>query len=155
MSFTPLNLEDNTYNRYAGVLEIHELHKNGDIIIRQTPNVITYDARTIMTYLIAGETLTNKYVRYLKVGTINTAPTRGDTALYNLVDTVTVTYTFPQVDRVVFEGILPDVTPCNGSTLREAGLFNTDGQMFARQVYGDIAKTSAIQLKYIWTIIFT
>jgi hypothetical protein len=150
-----LDLEHNLMYRYTGILQIHEIYSDGNIIIRHAPNVITYDARPIMTYLLAGENLANKYIQFLKVGTVNTAPTRSDTALLNLVDTVGVTYTFSAVDRVVFEGILPNTTSCNGQTLREAGLFNNAGQMLARQVYGDIAKTNAIQLKYIWTIIFT
>jgi hypothetical protein len=150
-----IDLSDNVFSKYVGVLQVHEIHKNGDIKIHHAPNTITYDARTIMTQLLAGDSLVERYAKFLKVGTSNIAPTRNDTALGGLVDTVALTYTFPDVDRVQFEGILPNTTPANGSTLREAGLFNNNGNMFARQVHGDIAKTSAIQLKYIWTIIFT
>lgn len=151
-----IDLSDNIMKKYTGILQIQELDAEGNVIkLHLAPNTITYDARAIMSQLLAGDNLTDRYVKYIKVGTSNTAPTRSDTALVALVDTIDLTYTFPAVDRVVFEGILPNVTPANGSTLREAGLFNNNGQMFARQVYGDIAKTSAIQLKYIWTIIFT
>lgn len=151
-----IDLSNNYYNKYVGILQIQHMDVNGNILkITNAPNVITYDARTIMTYLIAGNNLTSKYLKYLKVGTDNTVPSRSDTALIALVDSVAVTYTFPNIDRVVFEAILPNVTPANGNTLREAGLFNEDAQMFARQSHGDIAKTAAIQLKYIWTIIFT
>ena len=151
-----LDLSNNIYSGYSGVLQIQHLDKDGNIIkVTHAPNVITYDARTILTYLLAGDSSAAKFVKYLNVGTVVTAPTRSDTALLGQVDQVALTYTFPAVDRVTFEGILPNVTPANGSTLREAGLFNEDGQMFARQVYGDIAKDAAIQLKYIWTIIFT
>lgn len=150
-----IDISDNMANKFVGVLEIHEIHDNGEVVVRHTPNVITYDARRIMSYLLSGENRDNKYAKYIRVGTNNTAPTRSDTALVTEVDNFALTYTFPAVDRVVFEGILPNVSPANGQTLREAGLFNNDAQMFARQIHGDIAKTSAIQLKYIWTIIFT
>ena len=150
-----LDLGESVYNKYVGTLQIHEIHDDGNVIIRKAPNIITYDAREILAYLLAGDNLVDRYVKYLQVGDDVTAPTRNDTTLANSVDTVGVTYTFPLVDRVQFEAILPNVTPANGSTLREAGLFNNSGKMFSRQVHGDIAKTSAIQLKYIWTIIFT
>lgn len=150
-----LDLTENIVPKFSGILTIHEIHDNGNIKIHNTPNVITYDARTILSQLMSGDNSANKYIKYLNAGTDNTAPTRNDTALANQVDSSLVTFTLPAVDRIVFEGILPNSSPSNGQTLREAGLFNEDGQMFARQVYGDIAKTSAIQLKYIWTIIFT
>jgi hypothetical protein len=150
-----LNLEGNICNRFVGILQIHELHKNGNLIIKNAPNVITYDARTIMSYLLAGEQSASKSIATLRVGTNATAETRNDTALGTQVDSVAVTYTFPNVDRVQFEAILPNTTPANGFALVEAGLFNTDSQMFSRQTYSVITKTSAIQLKYIWTIIFT
>lgn len=150
-----LDLSDNIFNKMLGMLSIHEIHDNGFEKIHHAPNVITYDARTIMSYLLVGEQAADTWVRYLNVGTDNTAPTRNDTALLSQVDSLSVIYTHPDVDRVQIEAILPNVTPANGSTLREAGLFNMASGMFSRQVHGDIAKTSAIQLKYIWTIIFT
>lgn len=150
-----IDLSDNVYNKYIGMLSIEEIHDNGSTKIHHSPNVITYDARTIMSYLLVGEEAVNKFVKYLKVGNDNTTPTRNDTGLITLADTLSVTYTHPDVDRVVIEAILPNITAANGTTLREAGLFNNDGQMFSRQVHGDIAKTSSLQLKYIWTIIFT
>lgn len=46
-------------------------------------------------------------------------------------------------------------TTANGSTLREAGLFNdaTGGDMYARVVFtNDIEKTSAIAVLFVWTL---
>ena len=151
-----IDLSECVVPKYTGILHIEHLDKDGNVLhVTHSPNTITYDARTLLTYLLAGQSMSNKYVNALAVGTNGTAPTRNDTALGTQVDTLPVTYTFPQSDRVVFEAILPNSTPANTSTLREAGLFNTDLNMFARQAYGDIYKSSAIQLKYIWTIIFT
>jgi hypothetical protein len=150
-----IDLSDNVMTKYTGVLQIHEIHEDGSIKIHHAPNTITYGARGIMSRLIAGFNPLTNYVNQLNIGTINAVPARTDTALGNQIDSIALTYSFPDVDRVVFEGILPNVTPANGYTLREAGLFNSNLQLFARQVYGDIAKTSAIQLKYVWTIIYT
>jgi hypothetical protein len=155
---TELDLSHNFYNKYAGFLQIHHLDAEGKVLhITDAPNVITYGARSILTHLIAGDSLSNTYINSLEVGTDNTVPARTDTALGNKVDEVGITYEYPVIypDRVVFTGILPNTTPANGSTLREAGLTNSNGELFARQVYGDIAKTAAVQLKYIWTIIFS
>jgi hypothetical protein len=151
-----IDLSDSNYNRYSGILRIEELGKDGEVLaVYNAPNTITYDARTIMTYLIAGQNSTNKYVNTLAVGTDSTASDRSDTVLGTQVDEVGVTYTFPAADRVQFEGILPKTTSANGYGLVEAGLLNQDDQLFARQTYGVITKTDAIQLKYIWTIIFS
>jgi len=150
------NLEDNVYNKYRGILQIQELDASGKVLRHiSTPNVITYDARTMLTYLLAGNTVADNYVKYLIVGTDSTAPTRNDTALGVQVDSVSLTHTFTDVDRVQFEGILPNTTPANGYTLTEAALKSEGGKIFARQIYGGLAKTIAVQLKYIWTIIFT
>jgi len=148
------DLSNNIYNKYVGTLEIHEIHKDYEKI-HKAPNVITYDARQVLSFLIAGDNLVDRYIKYLQVGTDITVPTRADSALGGTVDTVEVTYTFPDIDRVQFEGILSNTSSANGYELVEAGLFNNSGQMFARQAYPIITKTSAIQLKYIWTIIFT
>jgi hypothetical protein len=150
-----IDLADNVMPKYAGVLQIQGIHEDGSVVELYASNVITYDARTIMTHLLAGYDHPNRYVQTLKVGTVSTAPARTDTDLGNVVDSVGVVYTFPNVDRVVFEGILATSSPANGQGLVEAGLFNASGFMFARQVYPVISKTNALQLKYIWTIIFT
>jgi hypothetical protein len=153
--FVNIDLSENVVGKYIGMLEIHELYADGHTIIKHAPNVITYDARPMLAYLLAGEDSVNKFVNTLKVGTVSTAPTRSDTDLGTVNDSVPVIYTFPAVDRVVFEGILTNSSPANGAALVEAGLFNNSNQMFSRQVYPVVTKTAALQLKYIWTIIFT
>ena len=153
-----VDLTDNLVGKYTGTLQIHHLDENGNTLkITHAPNTITYDAREVLSYLLAGQTSANKFVKYLHVGTNPQVPSRADVGLISDIPTaaVALTFTFPAVDRVTFEGILPNVSAANGSILQEAGLFNEDGDMFARQVYGVIDKELAIQLKYIWTIIFT
>jgi hypothetical protein len=150
-----IDLGDNLVGKYVGILEIHELYDDGRFIIKHAPNVITFEARRILTYLLAGEDSVNRFVNTLKVGTSNTAPARTDDNLGSVKDSVPVVYTFPDIDRVRFEGILTNASPANNEALVEAGLFNNSSQLFARQVYPVVTKTSALQLKYIWTIIFT
>jgi hypothetical protein len=150
-----IDLGENLVGKYTGILQIQALYEDGTTVTLNAPNVITYDARPMMAQLLAGYDSINRYAKYLKVGTVSSAPARTDTNLGNVVDTVGLVYTFPAVDRVTFEGILATSSTANGFGLVEAGLFNETGFMFARQVYPVITKTNALQLKYIWTIIFT
>lgn len=97
-------------------------------------------------------------VTHMAVGTDNTAVVAGDDALGAEVFRGALT----KVSRsgtggVVCELYLTSVQG-NGSTLREAGLFNGDGlaspndAMFARVTHPPITKTSSITVTYRWTI---
>lgn len=86
------------------------------------------------------------------LGTGSTAVTAADTEL----DTEVWRDIFSTKTRasgtVTFKYFLTSTT-ANGNTLREAGLFNaaSGGDMFARVVFLDIAKTSAITVLFAWT----
>ena len=140
-----------------GELIIKSLDKQGNTFIYKTPNVIVYDAKATMAYLLSGDSSALLSLGYLGVGENNTAPTRADTALLSSVTQVAFTaHTYPAAGQVEYTAILDFVSPANGYILREAGLFSNNGTtMFSRQVYGDIEKTASSQLQYIWRIIFT
>lgn len=158
-----IDLSECCYNGYVGVLAVQHLDVNGNLIkITQAPNLIVDNARPILTHLLAEATAT-KAIGYIAVGTGTTAPTSGDLDLESRTGpngVIGVTFSYPAADRVQFEATLPNGTGSsdyNNQTLTEAGLITSEvsGFLFARQTHGGIYKTSSIQLKYIWTIIFT
>ena len=140
-----------------GQLTIKSIDRQGNEFIYHTPNVITFDARDVMAHLLVGDNVATYQLAFLAVGLNNTAPTRSDTSLANeLLQVPFLSYTFPAAGQVEITSVLDFVSPANGQILNEAGLMCNDGTtMFARQVYGDIEKTSALQLQYIWRIIYT
>lgn len=142
---------------FEGKLTIKSIDKNGNTYIYKTPNVITFGARDVMAHLLVGDDVTNYKLANLAVGLDNTAPTRDDTALANeLLQVSFTTYTFPAAGQVEMTAILDFSSPANGNVLNEAGLICADGTtLFARQIFGDITKTSALQLQFIWRIIYT
>lgn len=129
-------------------------------------NTITYKALDAVVQLISqltSVTPTDHKIAQLRVGTGTTPPVRGDTALQTQVSAITLT----DANKVLtvsdpFElKILAtlvagtDSDPFNGVTLSEAGLFTGAGNMFARQIYPGISKTSALVVDYDWRIDFT
>jgi hypothetical protein len=142
---------------YEGRLIIKSIDKNGNVFVYDTPNVITFGARDVMSHLLVGDSVTTYKLAYLAVGLNNTAPTRDDTSLANQLLQVPFTnYTFPTTGQVEMTAVLDFTSPANGQVLNEAGLICADGTtLFARQVFGDITKTSSLQLQFIWRIIYT
>ena len=57
--------------------------------------------------------------------------------------------------ELIITATLPQVSPANGSTLREVALMLGNGACFARQVHPDMAKSIAFTLTYIWNIAIT
>ena len=145
---------------YEGELLIKSIDRTGKVIhVYKTPNVITFDARIVMSHLLVGDQVNTYRIGFIGVGTSNPAPQRSDTALITEVhQQIIEPYDFPDGDtgQVEITATLDFTSPANGNTLREAGLISANGiTLFARQVHGDIFKDSGIQLQYIWRIIFT
>lgn len=145
------------FKPYEGQLTIRSTDRQGNVFTYKTPNVITFGARDVMAHLLVGDDVTNYKLANLAVGLNNTAPTRSDTTLANELLQVSFTsYSFPAAGQVEMTAILDFTSPANGQILNEAGLICADGTtLFARQVFGDITKTSALQLQFIWRIIYT
>jgi len=95
-----------------------------------------------------------------KVGTGSSTPAIGDTDLGTPVDITAGVQIksfvggYPSLDEtnmnVTIRGLLL-TTDANGNSLREFGLFNTDGTplMFSRTVYTAITKTASVQVVFI------
>lgn len=86
------------------------------------------------------------------LGTGSTAVTAADTALEAEVWRDVFSTKTVAAGTVTFKYFLSALT-ANGNTLREAGLFNaaSSGEMFARVVFTEIEKTSAITVLFAWT----
>jgi len=144
---------------YEGRLEIRSIDRQGNVFLYKTPNVITFDARIVMSHLLVGDAVNTYRIAFIAVGLGSTAPQRSDTSLIQQIHQQPIEpYDFPDGDtgQVEITATLDFTSPANGSTLREAGLVSANGTtLFARQVHGDIFKDNGIQLQYIWRIIFT
>lgn len=161
--------------RMVGTLTIHVRDtKTGRILRTLTKrNTITYNAGNVMRALIAQRgtdfSATALQMGSMRFGTNNTSPTRSDLDL--LGEDTAIRKQLLDVNKL--NGVTGEISfqatllaaDGNGNTFCEAGLF-TKGtvwdadvgsslMMFARQIHGDIAKTSGLELDYNWTIQFT
>lgn len=175
-------LVDNKLNLRGDLRIIRREASNGQILsVWEKKNVITFGATEGLVKLLApnaayGATVQEEtQIKSMRFGTSNLAPQRTDTALASeAIDPSTslpVRVELLDANRLVgaagtveFVAVLDPLTG-NGVTYREAGLFtrgdNNDPQLttfttlFARQVYPDQVKTSAVQLEFRWRITFT
>jgi hypothetical protein len=96
-------------------------------------------------------------ITHFAVGTSGTAPASGNTALgAEVYRNVVSQRDKPANGQIVHRCFVP-TTAANGSTLREAGLFNaaSGGSLFSRIVYSDIVKTNSISVTITWTHTFS
>lgn len=133
------------------------------------PNLITKGSKKVLAHLLAQrsgvDTPEDDKLWAIYVGDDNTAPTTEDTDLQadpanvtkKAYDTLTVNSTYGGIVEV--EMTLVDTDHPN-KYLRECGLFSrgdndiptsaSGATMLARQVHGEIYKTTAITVKYTW-----
>ncbi len=150
--YAPLRGDVTMYVRDAETGELLERHE-----IR---NTITYLGMTGLIRLLAqnGVTLTDYGIAQLRVGTGTTAPTRVDTNLVASVFSMTLTNTDRFESISTGELIITKTLgagSANGSILTEAGLFLSNGDIFARQIHPAITKSALITVTYEWRISFT
>ncbi len=122
------------------LLEREELH-----------NLVTLAGRNLIRDLLNEST--DSGLTHFAVGGTDTAPAAGDTQLAAEIYRDTFT------KRTAVDGVLTltyflPSGAANGSTLREAGLLNAaaGGVLFARAVFGAIAKTASVTVTYTWSI---
>jgi hypothetical protein len=116
-------------------------------------NLIVSDGRRYLGTLLKGAISAPTHVA---VGTDNTAPASGDTALAAEVFRDFITQRITITDGARMRFFLP-TTAANGNTLTEAGLFGPTpvSLMMARVTYTGIAKTTSIAINYAWDITFS
>lgn len=162
--------------KLKGTLTIHVRQGDGGPIIQTISkrNTITFDASEVVRQLVAQRTTDydpdNLKLASMRFGTNSTPPSRYDTNLHAEDPTLRKELTdAKKVNGLPGELILQATlltTDGNGDTLCEAGLFTAGVgvwsdliggslKLFARQIHGAIAKTSAISLDYNWTLQFT
>lgn len=134
--------------------------ENGILKLDQTDhNLIVTVGKNFLAAWIAAASQSGEFMSYVGLGTGNTAPTIGDTALQTelsgggysrQIGTLTSsTNTWQNVDTF---------GPGNGTgALTEAGLFSTvtSGTMFARQVFSTVNKLSGDTLIVTWQVTFS
>lgn len=154
--------------------------RTGEILSNwEKKNTITYDAGLNLVYLLAPNIALGvgvqeqSQISSMRFGESNLAPQRSDTDLASeaIVSGDPVRVGLPDANRLIgasgsveFTALL-DSTMGNGVTYREAGLFargtdpdpllTTNARMFARQIFPDQIKTSAVELEVRWRITFT
>lgn len=84
------------------------------------------------------------------VGTGGTAPTPDQTALLAEVYRTTLAQR-TVVGNAITSRLYVPTNAANGTTLREAGLFASDGTLYSRITYDPIVKTSQVAVTYLWT----
>lgn len=149
------------------------------VSVWEKKNVITFGATESLVKLMAPNAVfgasvqQQTQIKSMRFGTSNLTPQRTDTDLASegLVGGVPVRVELVDANRLVgaagtveFVAVLDPLTG-NGNTYREAGLFTrgtaddplltTGAVLFARQVFPDQVKTSAVQLEFRWRITFT
>jgi hypothetical protein len=143
---TPLKIADN--------VNIKVLDENGEVIQEENGhNLIVDQGLNIIRNLLTGIGDDDyRRIDKMAVGTGSTAVSAGQTTLVGEVYRTAVTdYDVSTSKRVIFVLNLP-TTAANSVTLREVGLFNGAGTMFARFVHAAITKTASKSVVYTWTI---
>ena len=137
---------------------------------RVTIDVLDGKTLALKDRMIVGNKIVTTGLRYLStllkgaiqaptdvaVGTDNTAPVAGDTALVAQVFKDFITQRLNITDGVRIRFFLP-TTAANGSSLKEAAILGPSPAvlMLARVIYTAIAKDSSIAINYSWDITFS
>lgn len=149
-------------------IQVFDARTRKELLRIEKPNLITQGSKRALTRLLSQENGVYDPAEYrlwgLYVGDDNTAPASTQTSLQGtnitkktLTQPLTITSEYGGIVEV--EATLTE-TDHNDKYLRECGLFtrgdNDDPNsasnvtMLARQVHGEIYKTSAITVKYTW-----
>lgn len=96
---------------------------------------------------------TDSGITHLAVGGQDTAVAASDTQLAGEILRGALTKRSTNDGQLTLQYFLSS-TSANGSSIKEAGLFNsgTAGTLFARVVHDTIAKTSSVTITYTWVI---
>ena len=148
----------------CGQLKIDLVYADKVVPYFDKPNLITLAARQSVLAMLYLTGRTSDPVTTLHVGTGGTidpqglyprAVTKGMTSLYNDVYTTNISYSADtSLPTVTFIADVPD-TDLIGSSINEAGLFTTSGNMFNIKTFPSIQKTADFGIHIEWTIDFS
>ncbi len=115
-------------------------------------NLVVAAGRNAVAELL-GNTSPNKFITEIKFGEEGTPPSSLDTGVLNPFTKAVTAVSYPAIGEVKFDWTL-ELAENNGVTIKEYGLFCSDGTMFARKTGTDVVKTNLIRLEGSWTILF-
>lgn len=147
-----------------GHITITKIYENGcREVVFDDHNLIVDSGLSALSQLIGQTVATPTDLKFdrIRIGTDSTPPAATQTDIIapllndseQLISTVTenVSSTPGLTEFIATLGTAQG----NGETLREVGLFTSNGTMIARQVYGDIVKSSTFAVEYTWRISFS
>ncbi|MHC1757916.1 MAG: hypothetical protein AB9917_10015 [Negativicutes bacterium] len=145
-----MNLHLNECQPIRGAVRL-EVRKSGRLLnVEEDHNVVVLAGRAMLAGLLGGRDA-GKYITHVGVGTSDGAATEADT---NLTGKVLVAIGSASYDgaKVRFNFIIGS-GQANGVTIRELGLFFSDGTMFSRRVRRSaIGKEDDIEITGYWDI---
>lgn len=136
-----------TGNFYMNVIDV----ATGNIIDRYEGKNLVVNTGLLNVCRLLGGDASAHALTTIKVGTSATPPAMTDTSITGAFSKAidSVAYVGNNIVQFIYS---IDGTEANGITIREAGLFNSAGVMFARKQRDPILKTSAIALQGVWEI---
>ena len=137
-----------------------QVRLNGELI-EDRPNVVTTAGKTALATLLNGTSAGNSLVTHMGFGSGTTAAAASQTALTTELSgggyvRVAVTRSNPSAGVIQYQATLTGIT--TAVTVQEVGLFSasTAGTMFARQLTGAVALSSASDsLQVTWQVTFS
>jgi len=127
--------------------------KDGKLIDTYIDNNLVVAAGRNAVAELLGNTSPNKFITEIKFGEEGTPPSSLDTGVLNPFTKAVTAVSYPAIGEVKFDWSL-ELAENNGVTIKEYGLFCSDGTMFARKTGTDVVKTNLIRLEGSWTILF-
>lgn len=115
-------------------------------------NLVVAGGRNAVAELL-GNTSPAKYITEINFGEDGTPPSSLDTGVLNPFSKAITAVSYPSNGQVKFDWSL-ELAENNGVTIKEYGLYCSDGTLFARKTGTDVIKTNLIRLEGSWTILF-
>ena len=165
-------MEFNDFIKPKGHLKVQvfDVETGEELYCEEKSNLICKNTKVAITGLLAQRASDNTdYARIwaIYVGDSSTAPTTSQTDLlgantFGKVVTQDITVVAPSDSGILEMEMTLETGDNNGQYLRECGLFtrgdvdaitippNSEALMLARQIHGEIYKTSGIAVKYTW-----
>ena len=134
-------------------IDVHSAHDGRFLFGDRVHNLVVTSGRNLIRDLLSGASTDE--LTHFGVGTSSTAVAAGDTDLGAIIGAGrdVLTDINSASGQLTVKYYLNSSTG-NGSTLREAGIFNASsgGALFARAVHSAIVKTSSVTVTYSWLI---
>lgn len=125
--------------------------KTGKVLsVLDEPNKVVTLGHTNVARMLGGDPA-GKLINKIGFGTNSAAPALTDTALTGSYSRPIDSVIYPAANSVQFNWSL-NADEANGITIRELGLLNDAGNLFARKVRSDIVKTASVRIVGSWTI---